>query len=299
MASAQPAPRDSWLARAERMLHVQLAPHAAGEGCGPCPRCGTGTDRFVVFEEGNFWCRRCNYSGWWLADASEARQQAAVSRLYKQLRAQAAKETMRSSREWFTYHTQLLSEGARLEELVAAGITERCVRRFGLGLCGAAPLYRESASLTFPVFIDGRLYDIRHRLLAPPAIGGKYRSHLAGIRPAPFNLDAASESEVVLVVEGEKKAAILADNGIVAIGIPGQTFAQSGATDIAARMSALQTAVVGLDPDALPAAHLAVRAFRSAGIPALLADFPMKPDDLLLQYGVKAVNSVLRQARRV
>lgn len=35
-----------------------------GEYVGPCPRCGTGTDRFHVWpDKGRYWCRRCSISG--------------------------------------------------------------------------------------------------------------------------------------------------------------------------------------------------------------------------------------------
>ena len=50
--------------QAERRWGLQFKRKNDHEYSSSCPFCHAGIDRFLVFAEGNYWCRQCNTNGW-------------------------------------------------------------------------------------------------------------------------------------------------------------------------------------------------------------------------------------------
>lgn len=291
---------DEALNAASDYFRVRLARHTNTKAHGPCPRCG-GDDRFIVWiYEGNGWCSHCHYEGWFIENESRALA-AAEARVAREAAQRELRSKMAECRDWYLYHTEPGSSVLELWEGMAM-VGERSVQRWGLGYCGSCPLAPEFASLTIPVFYCGRLMDIRHKLLGVPKERiseiGKYRSHLSGLVPHPFNLDAITTHKDLLIIEGEIKPIDIMGAGIEGvIGIPGISIVD----DLLLAADGLrdnQTVTVALDPGADRAADALAYEFASRGVYTLVADMFMKPDDMRREYGVEVVKEVIKQARR-
>lgn len=208
---------NAWPDQASQKLGVSLRRHTATQYVGPCPHCHDGEDRFVVFIEGNFWCRQCNYKGWW---TEERLDRAGILRVEQQKREKSSVlyHTMHSCTSWQDYyHSQRTYEIWYSE----GRMNYQEVDRWGLGYCDHCPVAPDFPSLTIPVWYKGKLWDIRHRLIGADD-REKYRSHLAGLQPFFFNLDVVSSAKKLYVVEGEKKAIRLTSLGLEhCIGYPG------------------------------------------------------------------------------
>jgi len=289
------SPKVDWIAQASKALGVQLTRHTWREACGPCPNCG-GKDRFIAFDDGGAWCRRCHMTAWWIENPDEGRRQMALSRQEKAEHQQELLARMASCTDWQAYHKALLNgSGAHLGDWYEHGMSDDDIEKWGLGWCAACPCAPESASLTIPVFRKQTLVDIRHRLIGGER-GDKYRSHVAGLVASVFNVDALHSAEMVIVVEGEKKAIASVRAGFAAsLGMPGAQFVDP-LLRIMADLLESQRVILALDPDQTVNAECIALQIGSA---ARVADFPAKPDDFLLRYGAKSYAEVIKQARPV
>lgn len=296
----------SWIDAASEAVGVSLKPHVEGQAVGPCPNCQQGKDRFVVFVEGNFWCRACNTKGWW-RENKPTKEELERIREEKRRNIEIMYTKMSRCSDWIKYHDNV-SEAVEIWFEHGVGIDS--IMRWGLGYCKSAPLCPENESLTIPVFHRGRLVDIRHRLIG--AIdGNKYRSHMAGLTPPFFNLDAVASGKRLHIVEGEKKAIILMAAGIApTISYPGIGFAGNICHMVEQECNGSKLDIVFIpDPgsfDLPPNSKEEVSKLEQAAIDlsnlghrCFALDLFDKPDDFLHEYGVNNFHGALRMVRRI
>lgn len=293
----RPYRTERWITVATKKLNTKLSRHAQGEACGPCPRCG-GKDRFIVFMAGNAWCRRCNHKAWWIDNPEEGRRRIAEEKIQQEQDQIALRRRMAVCQDWTEYHTRLLRGPELLDVWGEQGMGPDEIRKWGLGCCPSCPTAPDYASLTIPCFQEGALLDIRHRLINAPPEEGKYRSHLPGLIPPIFNLDAIKMSSDIIIVEGEKKAIIMDGAGFTGtVGLPGINFAKYLLRALPGRMNSNQRAIVMLDPHTNSRGEKLAEALGGVGVEAVVADCFQKPDDMIIAYGVEPIKEIIRQAR--
>lgn len=285
----------AWMERAAALFGVGLRYHTTGQAAGPCPRCG-GTDRFTVFVEGNSYCRQCRLKRWW-DRPDDVRERIAEEALVKREAQARARQAIAECRDWMDYHQQAIDEPRLLGLWEERGVTRVEVEKWGLGVCSSCPLAPGRASLAIPVFRGQRLLDIRHRLIDGTQ-GDKYRSHVSGLVPAPFNLDAVPSTGHLLIVEGEIKAIHLIRAGYPAVGLPGTNLFDELVAEVASYPGVERDITLMLDPGADEPAEALAQALLPLGHPVYLADAFGKPDDLLLDGGPDVISTILKQARR-
>ncbi len=277
-----------WWSTAARNLNTSLKPLSQKEAYGPCPTtiCTNAdkadTDGFRCFQEGNYWCRKCNKKGWW--DTKEE---------IKQYEPREVKEEVAPLSEWERYHTHPDATTRWGKE----GFTEEEVKKYKLGYCPTCPVMTYSDSLTIPITYHGQIVDIRHRLLNPNG-HGKYTSHNK-IPPVPaYNLDALYQNNGTLyIVEGEKKAIRLIESGyIYTIGLLGLGYAK----EIGKVLNKYRgNVVLVLDPD-VDATRVEVQYIvKMSGGKVYVVELWEKPDDFILEYGVDMFHNAVQMARRL
>lgn len=302
-----------------------------GSWAGPCPRCG-GSDRFVVRPNGRdgappaWWCRQCHpdagsaidFVMWrddcefadavrWLADREGMLAHGIVPRDLAETRARIheSERREREHREAARAHLErayrehelqaaLMRHGEVVEALVAGGISEAAIERFGFGYCewGGHP------SLAIPWRKGGQLESVQYRLL-DARDGDKYR-WATGTSGTLWNGDAvlSPDEDYVVVCEGAKKAAAVWSAGVLGVvAVPNNTSAAAIMADHAAAFGVVGRVFVILDPDSQ---RQAVEA--AAAVPgARVLDLPDKVDDWLVARGCdgEVLARALRTARRV
>lgn len=292
----------SWANNAETALqnifHFPLAlrAHTSGQAVGACPHCRDGTDRFVVYQEGNWWCRVCKKKGWWLEEAHRpAPGEIEARRLATEQERIQLRTKIATCRDWVDYHNQV---GQGMNSWATHGIDRKDIDRWGLGYCLKAP-GSDSPSLTIPVFYKQKLVDIRHRLLNP-LDGQKYRSHWSGLPPAFFNLDSMGEGDVVYLVEGEKKAVVLEHHGFhPVISYPGQNTAHLLPEILLREGTVCQKLRFLPDPHTEDSVYPVIRSLQKDGFECGLVDLFEKPDDFVIAYGGNALRDALKYWRRL
>lgn len=150
-------------------------------------------------------------------------------------------------------------------------------------------------ALVIPVLRDnGReLIAVRYRILNATN-GNKYRPHVAGQPPVLFNEDAIADDCVL--VEGEFKAAYLADHGIPAVGVPGVTVFLDTWLD---KFKDVKRVYVLADPP-LNGERLRLSHKLSAVVPDVrIATLPIKPDDFVMCCGAAPLADALDMAWRL
>jgi DNA primase len=294
-----------------RWPHITFKRKTRTEACAPCPWCG-GDDRFVIFGRGNYFCRpgtgHCGRKGW--IDEEDAQpltheEQLAlrVAALERKQREQDARlrrlEEMHQCTDHLRYH-QALTDQQR-EYWFGEGIFDDAITKHLLGYCERCPTFPASPSHTIPVFDhDGRLANIRHRLIEPDR-SGKYRPHRAGLGTHLFNASILRQAQQrILVVEGSKKAIVLDQYGWPTVGILGKNVFQR---EWLPWFKSASQVVIALDPDAAESAQRLGAVFAQHGQhpDVRVAAFPGKPDDLIVKYGAtdSDVEAILRLARPV
>jgi len=275
---------------------------SAKEASAPCPFCKDGTDRFLVFERGNYWCRQCEQSGW--LDDDKARKltkeellEIRVSQLERKQREHerrlSALERMHRCQDHITYHQAL--DASDREYWHSQGMTDRVIDKYLLGICYACPTDRERRpSWTIPVVNGGKLVNIRHRIIEATN-GDKYRPHMAGLGATLFNADNLyTGTDSVLLCEGEKKSIVTTENGFPSVGLMGM---RSFPPAWAVRFEPFETVHIALDPDATDEAHKVAALFEGRG---RVVTLPCKADDFFVEGGtVREFAEFLRFARRV
>lgn len=263
-----------------------------------CPFCGDGgkgsaSDRFRVFTgaKPRYWCRKCGKTGF----LDEARQLTESEKLEARIRALEQKaveherrmtrlEQLQATSPHLAYHRRLLRDEAAMEYWFSEGMTSETINHYHLGYCDRCPTDNEGrASYTIPVESNGRLWNIRHRLIGGDP-GDKYRPHMAGLPTVLFNADYLREAEParILIVEGEKKSIIAAQSGFANVGIMGKS---GFLREWVPKFERFARVYVALDPDATQNAAQLARLFGERGRVVLL---PAKFDDLIVKYGAGA-----------
>jgi len=280
----------SWVESASRALNVPLHGRSEREAAGPCPKCKMGTDRLVVFIEGNAWCRQCGWKGWWTEDKSPQRINDAKKAKFK--RQLALRNSMgRHAGDWIQYNKDV-----REDLWEDHGIRRAEITRFGLGFCEKSPLAPDSRSLTIPVFYGGRLVDIRHRLLDRDS-GDKYRSHIKGISPFMFNLDSTKGGGVIYVVEGEKKAIVMYSCGFKPItSYPGIGFRHMLPPILSKNVPDGTELVLIPDPGSFGLMGDVGKELRGRFRVSIVELFE-KPDDFIIEYGPEYMASAIDMRR--
>lgn len=202
-------------------VRVPLSHHTEGEKKGPCPFCqdlpdGAHNDGFVVFIEGNFFCRKCKAAGrntakgWWLPSTFDIDRTLVAKEIEhkKTVKWHQAVAELRSAQSMSEIMGYPLHEQA-IDVWMSWGFDENEIKTHHLGFCPSSVTVPDQPSATIPVVYRNKLVDVRHRILQPTDEASKYRSHLPGLRPWFYNADIMGAGQTVHMVEGEKKAIIL------------------------------------------------------------------------------------------
>lgn len=288
---------------------------------GPCPFC-FGTDRFRIhtdhpFPKWNYACRQCGKSGWadqlnptlreeidpakleYLREAERQRQAARAVEM------KTALDKFSLGEIWQYLHQRMNEENYKWWE--KQGISREWADFWQLGYIKEKPFENNGerfirSAYTIPKFdLNWQPVNMDYRLLDPPDGVGKYRPEY-GLPAAPFlsRPDEASFSDEVFVVEGSKKAAVVATHqepgqqAKQVIGLP-SCNSWAGMDD---RLSACGRVWVIFDPDAQVWAD---KFARRIGQAARLVELPVKPDDAFVTYGMTPYNwkQILKHARKV
>lgn len=213
----------------------------------------------------------------------EYRQREHARQLADQERRLNALERIHACRDHLYYHESMPDEG--WQYWYEAGLWPETIRHYKLGYCHHCPTDTEGRpSYTIPVFSNGLLWNIRHRLAEAPD-GDKYRPHIPSLPNVLFNADyLRGRSEDILIVEGEKKSIVAAQEGFPNVGVMGK----SGFSKAWARLFAnFRRVYVCYDPDGLDKAVQVAQLFEGRGRVVLL---PGKLDDLIVQYHANAAD---------
>lgn len=278
------------------------------EACGPCPIERQGDDRFIIWINGNYYCRRCGATGWLDEDEQhiltpeelrlrriEAEQNRARLERRAHDRRIAALERMAACTDHLTYHQQMDADGYR-ELWYEEGLYDTIIDRHHLGVCYGCPTdFHDRMSMTIPVVNGGKLVNIRHRLIGADN-GDKYRPHMAHLGNTLFNADNVyADAPQIIITEGEKKSLQLEQQGFLSVGTMGKTGFEP---PWAVRFRRFDRVYVALDPDAIDKGRELARLFGDRG---RLVELPVKADDFFTKYhGTPAdLDVFLTQARRV
>ena len=296
---------ESVMGEAEAQWHLEFSRKGHNEASAACPFCHDGKDRFVIWAEGNYWCRQCGTKGWLDDDkkrltdierrlaAVEAEQRKAARERMAQDRRLSALERLQRDQDHLQYH-KLLDDTDRAW-WHRQGINDESIDRYLLGICYNCPTDRQHrGSYTIPVINHGELQNIRHRLMDSDD-GDKYRPHMAGLGNTLFNADNLYEGhDSILLVEGEKKSIVLGQYGFHSVGMMGM---RAFPAHWAKRFEKLREVVILLDPDAHDQAHKTAALFDGRG---KVATLPVKCDDFFVDGGtVEEFRCFLRWARPV
>lgn len=261
---------------------------SAKEWSSACPTCG-GEDRFIFWpDDGNFWCRQCELSGFvdqrvqsqlsddQRADIEHRKRQARQAEIDRK---RTALESLQASRSDIIYHRNLNGRADVLKE--RWGLAQETIAKFKLGYCTACPTSTYSPSFTIPYYWHENLINLRHRLLKPNG-QGKYRPEAAGLPTAIFNADIIKDEDWLVLVEGEFKVMVLRQYGLPTIGIPGASIFKEKWLNLFSRG---QLVYVALDPGAEVQALKICKLLSEAGVKSRLVSCPTKPDDFFTLYG--------------
>jgi len=276
---------------------------ASADGCPFCSM--VDDDGFLIFAAGNYFCRKCGAKGFIDENdpkppSTEEIREMRLRRLERKVEEQekrlALLEEMHNCEDHLRYHENLNDHTRQL--WYESGIYDEAIDKFQLGYTSQCPTWRSSPSLTIPVYsYENQLVNIRHRLLKPN--GGKYRPHRKGLGSQLFHASLLREShERLLVLEGEKKVICLDQAGFPAVGIMGKSVWKRAWFE----WFDVGRIYIALDPDADESAERLAQIFADNGFDDVyIADFPAKPDDLLVKYGAgeRHIERILELARPV
>lgn len=210
------------------------------------------------------------------------------------------------------YHSQV---GQAMAYWQSEGIAAHTIKRYKLGYCPNFPIWKEEGgeykiaefvpSYVIPYFHYGELVSIRHRLAGRE--GDKYRPEFAGLPAQLFNLDCLDDLEFsapgageVALVEGEKKALVLGQQSIQAVGLPGVEAWKKHESEWIPLFKNTTMVYVILDPNAEQQAKEITLTLNGNGISAKYVVMPCKPDDYFVKRGGTVFNflKILEQGRR-
>jgi hypothetical protein len=290
-----------------------------GEYSSACPVCGgdpsKDTDRFRFWvDKGNYWCRKCDIkgfvvtekddagysdSGWYKKVEEMKRRQEDVER-QRILEAKKAIAAVSSSQLDAEYHIALMNSPDMVGYVSRNwGVSVDLMKKYMIGYARRCPTYSDSDSITIPVYYDGDLFNIRHRILRVSDRSGKYRPQIKSIPPALFNADSIDGASEVVVVEGEFKAIVIEDAvGIPTVGTPGaQVFKDKWVRFF----DGVKKVFVALDPNTTTEARKIASAINRIVDDVMVVEMPVKPDDFFVKYGgsTSQFMSYLRYSRHI
>lgn len=286
---------------------IQLKKTGHDEYHGACPFCGEGKDRFIVWEEGNFYCRQCEKTGWinerdrqW-KPAPESYKRA-IARIEQQKREQAAR--LFTWQQHLTFNTILewhnSMDAMHRDYWHRAGITDDNIEYHSLGYCPSKKVKVGEQLLTIPAYTipildpeSRQLVNVQYRLENPPPQVGRYRQE-AGIPAAAFYSTPDLDGHVI-IVEGAKKAIVvsqLVQNKTQVVGLPGITPSES----IINRLRQFKTKWLIPDPGVKESQ---IQPFRERLERLHIVTLPDKVDDCILRYGLnfRLFRQMLKGAR--
>jgi DNA primase len=268
---------------------------SANEWSSACPFCGTvarpeGKDRFLFWpNEGNYWCRQCDISGFINQEAQSTLtddQRADIERRQRQARQaeldrkRTALQKLQAKRNDIIYHRNLNGKTDYVKQ--RWGLTDNTINTFKVGYCQECPTSTYSDSITIPYYYDQKLINLRHRLSAPNG-NGKYRPEAPGLPTAIFNADMLNDADdFIVLVEGEFKVMVLEQNLLPAIGIPGASIFKEKWLKLFPQNKIVY---VALDPGAEAQGLKIATMLSGAKLSVKLVILPTKPDDFFALYG--------------
>jgi DNA primase len=188
-----------------------------------------------------------------------------------------------------SYHRNLTPEAR--EWWHRQGINDDGISRFFLGYCECHPAYNQP-TYTIPVLEGGKLLNIRHRLSNPARPQDKYRPECAGLPAALYNSDVLTpELGGIVIVAGEKKVAVLWQNGIPAIS--STAGCAHWLDEWTTRLQYCRKVFVAFDPGESKAAW---KVAGMIGERAFVVNLPDKPDDFIVAHGEEEFRRYLREA---
>ena len=212
------------MSQAEARWGIRFKKKTANEAASGCPFCNIGTDRFLIFSDGGYWCRQCNAKGWLddnerhVLSPTELRfrrleweqRRAEIERREHDERLTALEKMAQQAGLVDLYHDNLATNEAAVDHWHDHyGVSYDTIAQRKLGYCPTCPTATFSDSLTIPVWYRGKLRNIRHRLLKPDN-GGKYRPHMPGLGAMLFNQDDLHiDSDTLILLEGEVKSIVV------------------------------------------------------------------------------------------
>lgn len=278
---------------------------------GPCPFCPGGRDRFIVWPEGNYWCRVCESTGYVPGVQAGPLSRETVSAAKAEKRSKQLAHLSEWQKGWLDRDAgadghRLLMRSPELQAyLLGEGITGESIERYQLGYVPSRTFQGEdgmtfvSPAYTFPHFSPDTLMpvNVQYRILdLPEGNGGKYRQEL-GLPPAAFFTLPKVLSGAAVVVEGAKKAIVLSqlvDRRLQVIGWPGMTPPE----DLMAGLECFDLIWLILDPG--PGREKAEERSRDyLGDRIRTVSLAVKPDDAVVRYGLtrSLFRDYLSQAR--
>ena len=182
------------------------------------------------------------------------------------------------------YHRQL-NKSARAwwcKELAAPDnetIADKAIEQYLLGYCPKHPLWKQ-ATYTIPIYDEGRLVNVRHRLARPRNPKFRYAPELKGLGAHLFNSYLLPSAREVVIVAGEKKAIALSVRGLPAVS---STAGCLHFPDVwIPHFAKCEHIYVAFDPGEDDAAEVIAGML---GARAKIVHLPCKPDDLFVRGG--------------
>ena len=224
----------------------------------------------------------------------EYQQRQQQRQIEEQAQRLSALESMHACHDYLHYHRSMPAEA--WSYWYEAGLWPDTIERYQLGYCPRCPTDSEGrASYTIPVISNGKLWNIRHRLVNA-SNGDKYRPHRAGLPNVLFNADdLRSEAHDIIILEGEKKSMVASQEGLINVAVMGKSGFDAAWTH---HFIKFRTVYVCYDPDARAQAVKTAGLFSGRG---RVVELPEKLDDLLTLYGATAadIRAFLAVARPV
>lgn len=294
-----------------------------------CPKCGgephkggDWPDRFRMWPKSKIgipfgWCRICNFK--WTPEREyksdpmkieQWRQARIVEEIRIRDEAQRAIELLTNEHHWRDYYDYLDSHDVAKDTWAQAGIIYPIYwLNWNLGYDPAHHFWYDSGegwkehvtpTMTIPVRnLDGKIINIKHRLLNPQPDGTKYRmEYRTNTEPCfitNFENDQPKYTKTIILVEGEKKAGVVfitLDMNIQVIGLP-KSPSDEMMEGLASRADRVFQII---DPDVTDTSRQAA-IFKNYRVMRP----PEKIDDMIINYGLQKehIISRLKYAERI
>ena len=291
---------------ADRFVQKSRDRLGAYEWEGPCPKC-PGSKTKLVVSNGKYWCRDLHFHGKLheLNGITVTKEDKRLARERQAEKAQEEKEKreknlaiINDGRIWEKMHQKLMESPERIAELNAEGISLQSIVEFKIGFLSDYRVYHHPdkkyywiPSFTYPhLRPNGYCINIRMRVLDQMIAKekGKYLPFLTHLPQAFFPATLFGERWVV-IVEGEKKAIILRQDGIPAVGLWGtHNISDSWMPWFYKRFDKRYLMFDADNPSVVRAAQRAAKRFKAKPV------FPPgKPDDLL-RHGHMTAKQMIR-----